>query len=486
MFSLRKKGISLNLLHLISGIVTFSYAVLFSSLVLYLTRGLGYTKNEANSFIGMFLAFNFALHLVAGYLGGRIISNRILLIISTFFQVIGTYILSFSTSTGLMYGLSLFLIGCGINSTSLKCILTQKIENDANREISFFINYSAINAGFLSGFFVGGYYEFCSNYTRLFNICNIFNVLAVILIICNWRSYECGMEQRIVSFFKQITLALGIMSILCLLIIIGFSYAYYSNSLVVVLGIFTLLFLIHQIKITKIITEKRNIYAFILLSLSSIIFWTLFYIGPMGITYFLKENIKAQIFRVVIPPQWYMNLNSIFVIIFSPLLGYFFQKLKKWGLDLSLSHKFIIAITFIGISFFVFSLGIINSDDSGFVSPSWVALHFILQAFGEVFIAPVGYSMVGVLAPQRLQGIMMGFWMMVSGIAASLANFLSNSIHYEIQLDPLSSNPNYLSFFDKLGVSALFFATIMFFFSRRIDNLVAKNYENDCSCQDNS
>ncbi|MGM9455248.1 hypothetical protein ACTAZI_18160 [Legionella bozemanae] len=49
----KSKNIGVNLLHLINGLITFSFAVLFSSLLLYLTNALGFTKNEANAYVGM-------------------------------------------------------------------------------------------------------------------------------------------------------------------------------------------------------------------------------------------------------------------------------------------------------------------------------------------------------------------------------------------------------------------------------------------------
>jgi POT family proton-dependent oligopeptide transporter/mRNA interferase RelE/StbE len=436
---------------------------------------MGYSKAEANAYIGMFLAFNFALHLIAGYLSGRLISNRMLLLISCIFQVIGTHVLSQQNHHNLIYGLSLFLIGCGINSTSLKCILTKLVENsdDNTREMAFFINYSAVNTGFLLGFFAGGYFDLNSNYTQLFNICNFFNVLAIIFLILGWRAYKENQPIFFDTTKKQLSTISCIMLFLFCTVVLGFQFPTFSNLIVVLLGGITLVFLFYQIKTTNVISEQQNIYAFIILTLSSIIFWMLFYIGPMGITYFIKDNLQDTIAGVNIPPQWYMNLNAIFVIIGSPLVAILFQKLKKYGYHVTTSKKFSFAILLIGLSFFVLSIGVLEADSRGNVSSIWASLHYLLQAFGEILIAPVGFAMVGKLAPQRLQGIMMGFWMMVSGVAASLSQFISNMMNYSNAADPIMSNPSYLIFFDNLGGSALFLAVILIIFSKRIERLIS-------------
>jgi POT family proton-dependent oligopeptide transporter/mRNA interferase RelE/StbE len=422
----------------------------------------------------MFLAFNFALHLIAGYIGGRYVSNRALLLISTIFQIIGVHILSWTNSSSLIYGLSLFLIGCGINSTCLKCILIQQFEhNNDQREMAFFINYAITNIGFLLGFWAGGYYDLSLNYSQLFKLCNLFNIISVLCILLGWNSYKEQLEIKIKSYFRQAIIISAIFLYLLWIIIQGFVYPYLSNILVVFLGLLTVIYLIYQTKITKERYEKRKINAFLILTISSIIFWTLFYVGPMGMTYFLKDNVNAKLFGMLIPPQWYMNLNAIFVITGSPIAALLFQKLREHGYDFSLSQKFSFAITLISISFFVLSLGVMRADELGYVSSLWVVLHFLFQAIGEVFIAPVGFSMVGQLAPKRLQGIMMGFWMMVSGIAASLSHFLSNEVDYSASSTPLVSNPEYLNFFDHLGSYALLLALLLIAFSKKIERLIS-------------
>ena len=52
------------------------FAVLYSTLVLYATKRLGFSEAQANATMGVFGAFNHGLHLFGGYLGGRFLSNR--------------------------------------------------------------------------------------------------------------------------------------------------------------------------------------------------------------------------------------------------------------------------------------------------------------------------------------------------------------------------------------------------------------------------
>ena len=121
-------------LYFIQAFSTFSYAILYSSLSLYITKQLGLSNTASNSIVGLFLAFNFVLHLVGGLIGGRYLSNRALFFISTIIQSLGIMFLIFSQVSTLYLGLSLFLVGCGLNTTCYNTILTQRFDSDDNRQ----------------------------------------------------------------------------------------------------------------------------------------------------------------------------------------------------------------------------------------------------------------------------------------------------------------------------------------------------------------
>ena len=50
---------------------TLSFAVLYSTLVLFITNKLGMSEHFANNLTGIFLALHFVLNLLGGFIGGR-------------------------------------------------------------------------------------------------------------------------------------------------------------------------------------------------------------------------------------------------------------------------------------------------------------------------------------------------------------------------------------------------------------------------------
>lgn len=133
-------------LYLIQAFSTFAFAILYSSLSLFLTKQLGLSNTLSNSIVGLFLAFNYVLHLLGGVIGGRYLSNRNLFFITTVMQTIGILMLAFTEMSLLYMGLSLFLVGCGLKTTAYNSMLTQQFTpDDHRRDTAFFNSYAAIN-----------------------------------------------------------------------------------------------------------------------------------------------------------------------------------------------------------------------------------------------------------------------------------------------------------------------------------------------------
>jgi POT family proton-dependent oligopeptide transporter len=110
----------------------------------------------------------------------------------------------------------------------------------------------------------------------------------------------------------------------------------------------------------------------------------------------------------------------------------------------------------IGTAFAILPLGISLANAQGHVSFNWILASYILQSAGELFISPIGYAMVGQLAPLHLRGLMMGMWMMITGIAAILSDHFSKmALGGAISTDPLVTNASYSHTFGMLGWSAI-------------------------------
>ena len=221
---------------------TLGFAVLYSTLVLYATKKLGFTNKDATAIMGVFGAFNYGLHLFGGYLGGRFISNRNLFVGGMVLQVLGCAAISVGSHTGLYWGLALFLTGSGLNVTCLNMMLTQRFKpEDDRRESAFLWNYAGMNLGFFIGFLAAGEYQLREDYSGLFIFATIGNFLAIVLALFNWKRIADIstplMEVTQTQFRGRLAVGLAVLVGLVPVIYVMLHHAELTGNLVLIVSV---------------------------------------------------------------------------------------------------------------------------------------------------------------------------------------------------------------------------------------------------------
>jgi POT family proton-dependent oligopeptide transporter len=440
---------------------TLAFSVLYSTLVLYTTNRLHLSDSIATGITASFVAFNYALHLLGGYIGGRYFSYRSLFSIGMFLQVIGCALISFPSTTSLYWGLAAFLTGAGLNVTCINCMLTQLFKpDDKRREAAFLWNYSGMNVGFFVGFSVSGYLQLQNAYQELFLFASIGNFIALILTALKWKTLADTNTSfiRLIRSEKSAANVKGIFMIILLILALQvlLKNAHISNNLVMFVGILMAGVITYlAIKQPK-QEERKKVWAYLILAIMSLVFWTLYQLAPMGLTLFTERNVDRHYLGLLVAPQWILNINTVVIIIGGPLLSILFTSMRNRGIQLTIPVQFGIALLLIGVSMAILPLGIHFANAQGYVNFNWILMSYILQSLGELFISPIGYAMVGQLAPVHLQGLMMGTWLMITGVAATLSGYFSNmALGSTNSTDPLLTNPSFSHTFGLLGWSAI-------------------------------
>jgi POT family proton-dependent oligopeptide transporter len=199
----------------------------------------------------------------------------------------------------------------------------------------------------------------------------------------------------------------------------------------------------------------------------------------MGITFFIKYNVNKHVFGGDLPTQWILNLNSIVVILGAPTMLWIINRLQLRGFKVSVCTQFTCAFLMLSLSFLFLSCAVIFSNNQGYCSLIWVVLYVIAQSIAELLIGPVGYAMIGRISPTKLQGILMGTWLMVSGTSASLSHFFSNAMIKTDAINPLLTNADYLCVFNQLCLWPLVGAIFLYLLRRIIMNVLSDNTKSE-------
>ena len=435
---------------------TLGYAVLQSTLVLYTTQHLHFSAHDAAAIMGVFGAFNYGLHLFGGYLGGRFLSNRNLFVGGMALQVVGCACIAAGTLALLYWGLALFLTGSGLNVTCINMMLTQRFApTDIRREGAFFWNYAGMNVGFFIGFTVAGHYQLTQSYPSLFVFATIGNLLAIVFAALNWKTLAdrdtplLGAAARPyrLRFGAGVLVLLGLVPVVWLLLQRPDS----TETIVKAICALVALALVAATVRNPDPAERRNMWAYLVLSVGSLVFWALYQMAPNGLTIFAVYNVDRRIAGFEIAPQWIQNINTVVIVVGGPLMSALLTRLRARGWNVDVPLQFAIAVVLMGLGFLALPAGIALADPSGMVAFAWLFLSYLLQSVGELLISPVGYAMVGRLAPRRYQGVMMGSFMLITGLASLFAGDFSGMAPEGEGRTALQTNPAYSSLFSWLG-----------------------------------
>jgi POT family proton-dependent oligopeptide transporter len=439
---------------------TLGFAVLYSTLVLYATRHLQFPVKLATALMGVFGAFNYGLHLFGGYLGGRFLSNRNLFVWGMALQVIGCACIAVGSAAMFYIGLASFLTGSGLNVTCINMMLTQRFTpEDPRREGAFLWNYAGMNVGFFVGFSVAGYFQGTESYSSLFIFATVGNFMAIILALFNWKTLADRNTPLLDATRKQFQVRhlAGIAIVIGTIPIVWFMLQRPGGTETLIKGICgaVALMLIYLTLRHPDRREKRNMTAYLILTIGSLMFWSLYQMAPSGLTLFAVHNVDLMIGSVEIQPQWIQNINTVVIAVGGPLLASFFPLMRARGWKIDIPKQFATSLILMALGFLILPLGIKLAGIDGRSAFVWLFMSYVLQSVGELLISPIGYAMIGKLAPRQYQGIMMGSWMLVTGLASLFAGDFSGMVPEPSGTTAIATNPEYVKLFAALGLGSL-------------------------------
>lgn len=182
----------------------------------------------------------------------------------------------------------------------------------------------------------------------------------------------------------------------------------------------------------------------------------------------VKEYNYPPYFKNVAPNQlpaegskvslWATNLsqsiNPGWVILLTPLVVAFFGYLKRRNREPSTATKIAMGLFISGLST-LFMVGAVWASNNGTEKASvwWLIISYGVVTIGELFLSPMGLSLVSKLSPVRITSLMMGGWFLATSIGNKLSGVLAT------MWDSYDNKANYFW----LNFALLMAATVMCF-----------------------
>jgi POT family proton-dependent oligopeptide transporter len=356
-------------------------------------------------------------------------------------------------------GLALFLTGSGLNVTCINMMLTQRFTpEDPRREGAFLWNYAGMNVGFFVGFSAAGHFQATESYSSLFIFATLGNFGAIVIAMLTWKTLTDRNTPLLDATRRQFQLRqlAGLAILIGLVPVVWFMLQRPEKTETIIKGIcgavaLTLVYLTVRHKDRR---ERRNMTAYLILTVGSLMFWSLYQMAPNGLMLFAVHNVNLMVGSIEIQPQWIQNINTVCIVLGGPVLASLFTRMRARGWRIDIPQQFAASLLLMALAFLILPVGIKLAGLDGKSAFWWLFASYVLQSIGELLISPIGYAMIGKLSPRQYQGILMGSWMLWTGLASLFAGDFSGMIPEPTGNTAAATNAGYAKLFTELGLGS--------------------------------
>ncbi|MFT4635892.1 MAG: POT family proton-dependent oligopeptide transporter [Chitinophagales bacterium] len=222
--------------------------------------------------------------------------------------------------------------------------------------------------------------------------------------------------------------------------------------------------------------ERSRMLAAIYFVLAQIPFWALFEQAGSSLNLFTTRLVDREILGWSVSGPVFQSLNALFIFMFAPLMAWLWIALAKKKLNPSTPVKFAIGVALAGLGFLALVAGMKGSGAGGLTPVIFIFLIYWIHTMGELFVSPVGLSVVTKLAPARIVGMTMGAWFLYSGLSNYLAGVIARTTGAETiggQITNVAAaKAGYVEVYTQVGYIALAIALVMLLISPVITKMM--------------
>jgi POT family proton-dependent oligopeptide transporter len=462
----------------------FCYYGMRGLLVLYLTKTLMASDEKAFGIYGAYTALVYAVTVLGGKLADKLLGYRIAVIIGGFLMAIGEFLILGGNEFWLLMGMAVIISGNGYFKANISSIVGRLYpDGDPRRDSGFTIFYIGINLGAFLATTVVAEVGNQMGYEYGFGLAGIGMILGAIIFIFGQKHYQGhGLPPDRDKLFKPRFGPLNMLHITILgtLAIIPVFYLLLSNTEIVgYLLVATVIYVLYVLlsagfKGGTVLRDRMLV--LILLMIFNIVFWACFEQAGSSLTLFADRNIDRVVFNYEIGAATTQFFNPAYILIFGSIFSVMWIKLSKIGKNPNIPMKFGLGIVQLGLGYLVVWLC------SGMVSPEFklplitLVFLYMLHTTGELFLSPIGLSMVTKLAPKEMTGTVMGAWFLsIAGanyVAAILAK-LTGAEHGEGAVATAEQSLNqYVDIYTQMGLITVGIGLLLMAISKPLNKLM--------------
>lgn len=160
--------------------------------------------------------------------------------------------------------------------------------------------------------------------------------------------------------------------------------------------------------------EWNAVYALGVLCFLNIMFWAVFEQQGNTLQIWADQNTNWTFFGVELPSSWFQSFNPLMIFMFAPLLNLVWAWQNRRNKEPSSVTKMGIGCFLCGVAYLLMILAALSVGDTEKGSVLWLVGTVFIFTMGELFLSPIGLSLVTKVAPKPILSTMMGLWFLSS------------------------------------------------------------------------
>lgn len=462
----------------------FCYYGMRVLLTLYLIKILMKGDNEAFAIYGAYTALVYAAPVLGGKIADKILGYRIAVILGGVLMALGEFMILGGNDSWLFLGMGAIIIGNGYFKANISSIVGKLYrDGDPRRDSGFTIFYIGINVGALLATTLVAEVGDKFGYHYGFALAGFGMLLGLAVFVLGQDKFRHVAEPPEPK--KLFAPYLGPISQLWTVIIASFLaipvlyvlivYHQVVGYMLVAVGLYVIYGLLARgFKEGKVLRDRMIV--FIILMFFNITFWACFEQAGTSLTLFAERNVDRNIGTFEMGAPTTQFFNPLFIIIFGSVFSVLWVYLNRIKKNPSIPAKFGLGIIQLGLGYLVVQLGYLFVSPE-FLVPLWtLVILYLLHTTGELFLSPIGLSMVTKLVPKDMTGTAMGAWFLSFSasnfLAGVLAKFTGTETDESGAVDASESLFQYLDVYTNMGMITVGIGLFLVIISKPLNRMM--------------
>ncbi|CAI9428665.1 Dipeptide and tripeptide permease B [Candidatus Ornithobacterium hominis] len=457
-------------------------------LTLYLVKSLMKGDAEAALIYGAYTGLVYAAPILGGQMADKYLGYKNAVLLGAILMAIGEFLILGGTEHFLLIGMGALIVGNGYFKANISTIVGKLYEDDdPRRDSGFTIFYIGINIGALIATTLIAYIGETYGFKYGFALAGLGMLLGLFIFWSGRKSFAAAEGLEITPEGKEklggiltkaqlVVIASLLLIPVCYFLILQNSWMdYILISLFILIVISMVRAGIKADAENNVKIWKDRMIALIIFMVINIAFWACFEQAGTSLTLFADRNVDRNIFGWEMPASMTQFFNPFFIITFGSIFSVMWVKLSEIGRNPSIPLKFAFGVIQLALGFLVTIIGLqfVNSDYQ--VPLLTLIVLYLLHTTGELFLSPIGLSMVTKLSPKNIAGTAMGAWF----LSFAIANYLGGKIAAitgghagEGTASAAEGLANYIEVFSTIGYVLLGLAVVIILLNKPIQKLM--------------